>query len=48
MSFIEQVSVSHLRPLIGGAENASSGQANFSAASGENEMNRQNLSGDCF
>ncbi|XP_013921855.1 PREDICTED: suppressor of tumorigenicity 7 protein-like isoform X1 [Thamnophis sirtalis] len=44
MSFIEQVSVSHLRPLIGGAENASSAQATFSAASGENEMNRQNLS----
>ncbi|ETE67441.1 Suppressor of tumorigenicity 7 protein-like protein, partial [Ophiophagus hannah] len=44
MSFIEQVSVSHLRPLIGGADNASSAQANFSAASGDNEMNRQNLS----
>ncbi|KAG8132003.1 hypothetical protein E2320_009886 [Naja naja] len=38
------VSVSHLRPLIGGADNASSAQANFSAASGDNEMNRQNLS----
>ncbi|XP_062999324.1 suppressor of tumorigenicity 7 protein-like isoform X1 [Elgaria multicarinata webbii] len=43
-SFIEQVSVSHLRPLIGGAENSSSQQATFSATSGENEMNRQSLS----
>lgn len=45
-SFIEQVSVSHLRPLIGGAENANSPQATFSATTGENEMSRQGLSGD--
>uniref|UniRef100_A0A8D2L8C2 Suppressor of tumorigenicity 7 protein-like n=1 Tax=Varanus komodoensis TaxID=61221 RepID=A0A8D2L8C2_VARKO len=43
-SFIEQVSVSHLRPLIGGTENTSSQQATFSATNGENEMNRQSLS----
>ncbi|XP_044303180.1 suppressor of tumorigenicity 7 protein-like isoform X2 [Varanus komodoensis] len=38
------VSVSHLRPLIGGTENTSSQQATFSATNGENEMNRQSLS----
>ncbi|CAI5777813.1 suppressor of tumorigenicity 7 protein-like isoform X1 [Podarcis lilfordi] len=43
-SFIEQVSVSHLRPLIGGAENTNSPQATFSATSGENETSRQSLS----
>ncbi|XP_061487983.1 suppressor of tumorigenicity 7 protein-like isoform X3 [Rhineura floridana] len=43
-SFIEQVSVSHLRPFIGGAESTNSPQATFSATSGENETNRQNLS----
>ncbi|KAJ6657937.1 hypothetical protein lerEdw1_001727 [Lerista edwardsae] len=43
-SFIEQVSVSHLRPLIGGAENTSSPQTSFSATDGENESNRQSLS----
>ncbi|XP_054836201.1 suppressor of tumorigenicity 7 protein-like isoform X1 [Eublepharis macularius] len=43
-SFIEQVSVSHLRPLIGGAENNTSPQSNFSASDGESETNRQSLS----
>ncbi|NWV82236.1 ST7L protein, partial [Dasyornis broadbenti] len=40
-SFIEQVSVSHLRPLIGGAENSPPAPAAFSA--GENETSRQNM-----
>uniref|UniRef100_A0A8C9EN93 Suppressor of tumorigenicity 7 protein-like n=1 Tax=Pavo cristatus TaxID=9049 RepID=A0A8C9EN93_PAVCR len=40
-SFIEQVSVSHLRPLIGGVENSPPAPAAFSA--GENEANRQNM-----
>ncbi|XP_048354979.1 suppressor of tumorigenicity 7 protein-like isoform X2 [Sphaerodactylus townsendi] len=43
-SFIEQVSVSHLRPLIGGAESNASPQSSFSATNGENDTNRQNLS----
>nr|XP_060628686.1 suppressor of tumorigenicity 7 protein-like isoform X2 [Anolis sagrei ordinatus] len=43
-SFIEQVSVSHLRPLIGGTENTNSPQTTFSATNGENETNRQSLS----
>ncbi|KAH1171883.1 suppressor of tumorigenicity 7 protein-like [Mauremys mutica] len=42
-SFIEQVSVSHLRPLIGGVEN-SPPVPGFSASNGENETNRQSLS----
>ncbi|CAM2107253.1 unnamed protein product [Caretta caretta] len=42
-SFIEQVSVSHLRPLIGGVEN-SPPVPGFSDNNGENETNRQNLS----
>ncbi|KAM7170020.1 suppressor of tumorigenicity 7 protein-like isoform 3-T3 [Macrochelys suwanniensis] len=42
-SFIEQVSVSHLRPLIGGVENSPPVQG-FSASNGENETNRQSLS----
>ncbi|XP_050810272.1 suppressor of tumorigenicity 7 protein-like isoform X2 [Gopherus flavomarginatus] len=42
-SFIEQVSVSHLRPLIGGVEN-STPVPGFSANNGENETNRQSLS----
>ncbi|NWV38872.1 ST7L protein, partial [Grantiella picta] len=40
-SFIEQVSVSHLRPLIGGAENSPPAPAAFSA--GENDTSRQNM-----
>uniref|UniRef100_A0A8C3BJJ7 Suppressor of tumorigenicity 7 protein-like n=1 Tax=Cairina moschata TaxID=8855 RepID=A0A8C3BJJ7_CAIMO len=40
-SFIEQVSVSHLRPLIGGVENSPPAPAAFSV--GENEANRQNM-----
>ncbi|XP_066839290.1 suppressor of tumorigenicity 7 protein-like isoform X1 [Anser cygnoides] len=40
-SFIEQVSVSHLRPLIGGVENSPPAPAAFSV--GENETNRQNM-----
>uniref|UniRef100_A0A8D0L8T9 Suppressor of tumorigenicity 7 protein-like n=1 Tax=Sphenodon punctatus TaxID=8508 RepID=A0A8D0L8T9_SPHPU len=43
ISFIEQVSVSHLRPLIGGAED-SPPTTGFSATIGENETNRQTLS----
>ncbi|TFK04217.1 protein FAM219B [Platysternon megacephalum] len=42
-SFIEQVSVSHLRPLIGEVEN-SPPVSGFSANNGENETNRQSLS----
>uniref|UniRef100_A0A7M4FBZ9 Suppressor of tumorigenicity 7 protein-like n=1 Tax=Crocodylus porosus TaxID=8502 RepID=A0A7M4FBZ9_CROPO len=42
-SFIEQVSVSHLRPLIGGVEN-SPPTPSFPTSNGENETNRQNLS----
>uniref|UniRef100_A0A8C6ZAZ6 Suppressor of tumorigenicity 7 protein-like n=2 Tax=Nothoprocta TaxID=8806 RepID=A0A8C6ZAZ6_NOTPE len=42
-SFIEQVSVSHLRPLIGGVENSPAAPVTFSASSGESETNRQNL-----
>ncbi|CAM5119006.1 unnamed protein product [Natator depressus] len=42
-SFIEQVSVSHLRPLIGGVEN-SPPVPGFSDNNGENETNRQSLS----
>ncbi|XP_074833893.1 suppressor of tumorigenicity 7 protein-like isoform X1 [Carettochelys insculpta] len=42
-SFIEQVSVSHLRPLIGGVE-SSPPVPGFSANNGENETNRQSLS----
>lgn len=45
-SFIEQVSVSHLRPLIGGAENSPPAPAAFSA--GENEASRQNMPGDSW
>ncbi|NXC19211.1 ST7L protein, partial [Corythaeola cristata] len=40
-SFIEQVSVSHLRPLIGCVENSPPAPAAFSA--GENETSRQNM-----
>ncbi|XP_059723680.1 suppressor of tumorigenicity 7 protein-like isoform X1 [Haemorhous mexicanus] len=40
-SFIEQVSVSHLRPLIGGAESSPPAPTAFSA--GENETSRQNM-----
>ncbi|XP_041283018.1 suppressor of tumorigenicity 7 protein-like isoform X4 [Onychostruthus taczanowskii] len=40
-SFIEQVSVSHLRPLIGGAESSPPAPAAFSA--GESETSRQNM-----
>ncbi|XP_043932134.1 suppressor of tumorigenicity 7 protein homolog [Protopterus annectens] len=42
-SFIEQVSVSHLRPLLGGVENLSPAAA-FPSSSGETESSRQNLS----
>ncbi|PKU37165.1 suppressor of tumorigenicity 7 isoform x4 [Limosa lapponica baueri] len=40
-SFIEQVSVSHLRPLIGGVENSPPAPAVFSV--GDNETSRQNM-----
>ncbi|KAI1231084.1 hypothetical protein IHE44_0008530 [Lamprotornis superbus] len=40
-SFIEQVSVSHLRPLIGGAESSPPAPAAFSA--GDNESSRQSM-----
>uniref|UniRef100_A0A8C8SFL3 Suppressor of tumorigenicity 7 protein-like n=1 Tax=Pelusios castaneus TaxID=367368 RepID=A0A8C8SFL3_9SAUR len=41
--FIEQVSVSHLRPLLGGAE-SNPPVPGFSASNGESETNRQSLS----
>ncbi|XP_069489426.1 suppressor of tumorigenicity 7 protein-like [Ambystoma mexicanum] len=43
-SFIEQVSVSHLRPLIGGAENIPPSSTFASSSGGEAEASRQNLS----
>ncbi|XP_038675429.1 suppressor of tumorigenicity 7 protein homolog isoform X2 [Scyliorhinus canicula] len=42
-SFIEQVSVSHLRPLLGAVDNNSS-SVHFTASNGEAESNRQNVS----
>ncbi|XP_057406013.1 suppressor of tumorigenicity 7 protein isoform X1 [Balaenoptera acutorostrata] len=41
-SFIEQVSVSHLRPLLGGVDNNSSNNANSS--NGDSDSNRQSVS----
>nr|KAF6419471.1 suppression of tumorigenicity 7 [Rousettus aegyptiacus] len=41
-SFIEQVSVSHLRPLLGGADNNSSNNSNSS--NGDSDANRQSVS----
>ncbi|XP_053562623.1 suppressor of tumorigenicity 7 protein homolog isoform X2 [Bombina bombina] len=42
-SFIEQVSVNHLRPLMGGIEPGASSEGVFSST-GENEFSRQNVS----
>ncbi|XP_067863790.1 suppressor of tumorigenicity 7 protein homolog isoform X1 [Heptranchias perlo] len=42
-SFIEQVSVSHLRPLLGAVDN-NSPSVHFTASNGEAESNRQNVS----
>ncbi|XP_072419997.1 suppressor of tumorigenicity 7 protein homolog isoform X2 [Chiloscyllium punctatum] len=42
-SFIEQVSVSHLRPLLGAVDN-NLPSVNFTASNGEAESNRQNVS----
>ncbi|XP_059806282.1 suppressor of tumorigenicity 7 protein homolog isoform X1 [Mobula hypostoma] len=42
-SFIEQVSVSHLRPLLGAVDN-NTPTINFTASNGEAESNRQNVS----
>ncbi|XP_005987754.1 suppressor of tumorigenicity 7 protein homolog [Latimeria chalumnae] len=42
-SFIEQVSVSHLRPLLGGLEGTSP-TANFTSANGDTDSGRQGLS----
>lgn len=42
-SFIEQVSVSHLRPLLGGVENSSSAGL-FSSVNGDAEQ-RSNVAG---
>lgn len=42
-SFIEQVSVSHLRPLLGGVDNSSSNNSNSS--NGDSDSNRQSVSG---
>ncbi|GAB5568715.1 suppressor of tumorigenicity 7 protein [Prionailurus iriomotensis] len=42
-SFIEQVSVSHLRPLLGGVDNNSSNNSNSS--NGDSDSNRQSVSG---
>uniref|UniRef100_A0A8C0Z3E4 Suppression of tumorigenicity 7 n=2 Tax=Canis lupus familiaris TaxID=9615 RepID=A0A8C0Z3E4_CANLF len=41
-SFIEQVSVSHLRPLLGGVDNNSSNNSNSS--NGDSDSNRQSVS----
>lgn len=43
-SFIEQVSVSHLRPLLGGVENSSSSGGLFSPVNGDAEL-RPSVSG---
>uniref|UniRef100_A0A8C9F790 Uncharacterized protein n=1 Tax=Pavo cristatus TaxID=9049 RepID=A0A8C9F790_PAVCR len=43
-SFIEQVSVSHLRPLLGGVDNSAPSAAN--AANGEADSSRQSVSGE--
>lgn len=43
-SFIEQVSVSHLRPLLGGVDNSAPSAA--SAAGGDADSNRQSVSGE--
>ncbi|XP_030076229.1 suppressor of tumorigenicity 7 protein-like isoform X1 [Microcaecilia unicolor] len=45
-SFIEQMSVSHLRPLIGAAE-SSSPTPGFAFSSGDTEPSSQNLSAEC-
>ena len=42
-SFIEQVSVSHLRPLLGGVD--SSSPSNPNTSNGEADSNRQSVSG---
>uniref|UniRef100_A0A8C8RKK0 Suppression of tumorigenicity 7 n=1 Tax=Pelusios castaneus TaxID=367368 RepID=A0A8C8RKK0_9SAUR len=42
-SFIEQVSVSHLRPLLGGVDNNSPNNSNTS--NGDSDSNRQSVSG---
>ena len=42
-SFIEQVSVSHLRPLLGGVD--SSSPSNSNTSNGEADSNRQSVSG---
>ncbi|XP_026524869.1 suppressor of tumorigenicity 7 protein isoform X2 [Notechis scutatus] len=41
-SFIEQVSVSHLRPLLGGVDNTS--PSNSNATNGDSDSNRQSVS----
>lgn len=43
-SFIEQVSVSHLRPLLGGVDNSAPSAA--SATGGDADSNRQSVSGE--
>lgn len=43
-SFIEQVSVSHLRPLLGGVDNSAPSTA--SAANGDADSSRQSVSGE--
>ena len=42
-SFIEQVSVSHLRPLLGGVDNSS--PTNSNSSNGDADSNRQSVSG---
>lgn len=42
-SFIEQVSVSHLRPLLGGVD--SSAPTNTTTSNGDADSNRQSVSG---
>lgn len=45
-SFIEQVSVSHLRPLLGGVD--SSSPSNSNASNGEADSSRQSVSGKSY
>ncbi len=44
-SFIEQVSVSHLRPLLGGVDNSTPNSSSSSSSSGDTESSRQSVSG---
>uniref|UniRef100_A0A672MVS2 Suppression of tumorigenicity 7 n=1 Tax=Sinocyclocheilus grahami TaxID=75366 RepID=A0A672MVS2_SINGR len=43
-SFIEQVSVSHLRPLLGGVDNSSPNSSSSSSSNGDADSSRQSVS----